>query len=178
MSRTITVPPLPWFNKETGEPTQQFRSAFEELLAGRATNSIGTVLSGVNTIKQSSIDEAAAAAENENAGSSAISISATPMSVTTASASSGNTTSPDVTISISGGVPPYTIAWSSFSGYAFTNNSPASLAADGDITVAFTAPAGDRYGSQKITVTDSAGTPVVQELTLSVNFFFVDGVGA
>ena len=169
---------MPWFDPETGNPTQPFRAAFEELLAGRSTNSIGTVISGVNAVKQASIEEAAADAENESAPDTAITVTASPSSVTKASASSGNTTSQDVTISISGGTEPYTIAWSTVSGYAFTNNSPASLALDGDITVAFTAPAGDRSGAQKITVTDSAGTPVVQTLTLSVNFFLVDGVNA
>jgi len=178
MTRTITVPPMPWFDPATGNPTQPFRAAFEELLAGRSTNSIGTVVSGVNAVKQASIEEAAADAENESAPDTAITVTASPSSVTKASASSGNTTSQDVTISISGGTEPYTIAWSTVSGYAFTNNSPTSLALDGDITVAFTAPAGDRSGAQKITVTDSAGTPVVQTLTLSVNFFLVDGVNA
>ena len=179
MTRTITVPPMPWFDPATGNPTQPFRAAFEELLAGRSTNSIGTVVSGVNAVKQASIEEAAADAENESAPDTAITVTASPSSVTKASASSGNTTSQNVTISISGGTEPYTIAWSTVSGHAFTNNSPTSLALDGDITVAFTSTLpGDRSGAQKITVTDSAGTPVVQTLTLSVNFFLVDGVNA
>ena len=73
MTRTITVPPMPWFDPETGNPTQPFRSAFEELLAGRSTYSIGTVISGVNAVKQASIEEAAADAENESAPDTVVS---------------------------------------------------------------------------------------------------------
>jgi len=179
MANNLNELPLgPIVNPETGEATLEFKEFIAQLTGTRRINSLGTLLSGVNAVKQASIEEAAADAENESAPDTAITVTASPSSVTKASASSGNTTSQDVTISISGGTEPYTIAWSTVSGHAFTNNSPASLALDGDITVAFTAPAGDRSGAQKITVTDSAGTPVVQTLTLSVNFFLVDGVNA
>lgn len=178
MSRTISLPQEPWFDPETGNPTVQFRMAFEELLNGTSTNSIGTVISGVNAVKQSQVDEAAADAENAEEPASAITISANPTKAVGSGSGSGTTSTNNVTISIGGGTAPYALSWVNESGYAFTVSGPSSLATDGDAVFGFSAPSGDRSGRQKLTATDSAGTPVTASITIPTTTFDTSGVNA
>jgi len=178
MARTITLPPEPWFDPSTGNPTVQFRAVFEELLSGRSTNSIGTVISGVNAVKTATLAEAAADQDNTDAPDSDITATANPTKAT----GSGGTTN-NVTVSISGGTAPYALAWTRESGDTFTVNGPASLAADGDAVFGFsTAQSGDRVGVQKLTITDDRvamlGGPRTATLSVSTTVFDFSGVNA
>lgn len=156
----------------------QFRAVFEELIAGRSTNSIGTVISGVNAVKAAAVSEAVADQDNTDAPATDIAVTATPTKATGSGGATNN-----VTVSISGGTAPYALSWANESGDVFAVSGPSSLEADGDAVFGFsTAQSGDRVGVQKLTITDARmevlGGPRTATLSVSTTIYDFSGVNA
>lgn len=184
---------------ETGRITQEWRDWLEELVFGKSDRSVGTILSGLNstTAKTDAIvagtqeltnvvikDRGSLVTEQDAQNTTATAdFSATPDKVALfGSGSSGTLESDAATITVSGGTAPYTLSASLVSGDTFTAVfSPTSLASDGSFTVKFQkAWVANAFfaGVQKVTVTDSAGSPLTAEVNLSVSLWDVGGIGA
>lgn len=101
---------------------------------------------------------------------SAMEVSASPSEVskTTASKSGtpANLTSPPVSVSIDGGVSPFTYAWSTLSGDAIADSPTAS-------TTTFTAnllPGDESVTEAQVTVTDDAGATATATCTITLHY--------
>lgn len=177
MTGTIDAPDpnQAWVDPETGKPTMYFFTLLEDLLAGSSTNSIGTVLSGQATTdaQVAGIEEANAEAASDGL-SGDFTVTLSPETLSTVGA--GAQTSSAVAVSVSGGTAPYTIAWAKSGGVEIDSvSSPSSLGADGSFEATFTktvATGGYTTSYYKVTVTDSAGSPLVSEKI--VTLIFVD----
>lgn len=177
MTGTIDAPDpnQAWIDPATGKPTMYFFTLLEDLLAGSSTNSIGTVLSGqtATDAQVAGIEEANAEAASDGISSDfTVTLSAEAISTVGA----GEQTSDALTVSVSGGTAPYTIAWEKSGGVSIDSvSSPSSLVADGSFDATFTktvAAGGYTTSYYKVTVTDSAGSPLVSEKI--VTLIFVD----
>lgn len=178
MTDTIGAPDphQPWIDPATGKPTMYFFAIVEDLLAGSSTNSIGTVLSG-QTSTQAQVDGIVAGEQEQAAEDVATSFTVTVPDTTVSGVGDGTVTTNTISISVSGGTAPYSIAWSASSGVAVTANSVSTLSADGSFDVSFTREleAGDYfYCTQKVTITDSAGTPLVSEAVVNLTLLSVE----
>lgn len=182
-SRIDAMPTGPVVNPATGEMELEWRDFFEEVVFGQSENSIGTILSGVETA-QAQVDGITEGSQENASEGLASEFTVTPSQTNLVKSGFGSNVSTDaITVSISGGTPPYSIAYASVGLAPFTSNGPASLGADGDISVFWSRTvADDRFysGQQKITVTDSAGSPMTSEALVSVSMFdpSIDGIGA
>ena len=159
----------------TGQMTAEFRDWLEEAWFGASENAVGTVLSGLAAAQAqvAGIDEANAEAASEGL-SSDFTVTVDPSSLSTIG--SGLQTSSAITVNVSGGTAPYSMAWAKTGGVAVDSvTSPSSLGADGSFEATFTktvAAGGYTTSYYKVTVTDSAGSPLVSEKT--VTLIFVD----
>jgi hypothetical protein len=169
------MPIGPIVDPQTGEMSIAFRNWLEEAWFGASENAVGTVLSGLAAAQAqvAGIDEANAEAASEGL-SSDFTVTVSPETVSTVGA--GAQTSQAVTVNVSGGTAPYAIVWTKTGGVAVdTVTSPSSLGADGSFEATFTktvAASGYTTSYYKVTVTDSAGSPLVSEKT--VTLIFVD----
>lgn len=169
------MPIGPIVDPQTGEMSTAFRNWLEEAWFGASENAVGTVLSGLAAAQAQvdGIDEANAEAASEGL-SSDFTVTVDPASVSTIG--SGLQTSSAITVNVSGGVAPYSIAWAKTGGVAVDSvTSPSSLGADGSFEATFTktvSAGGYTTSYYKVTVTDSAGSPLVSEKT--VTLIFVD----
>ena len=188
MAETIEAPDphQPWIDPQTGKPTMYFFSLMEELITGDSTNSIGTVLSGIRTAQAEVNGITEGAGEEASADLMAdFTVTVDPTSVYKEGVGPGITTDA-VTVSISGGTPPYNVSYESVGLAPFTATGPSSLGADGDISVFWARDVSDLTfysGQEKITVTDSAGSPLMAEVVVPVSMldpaiFNTDGIGA
>lgn len=170
-------------NPVTGEMELEWRDFFEEVVFGESENSIGTILSGVQAA-QAEVDGITEGSQENASDGLSSDFTVTPSDTNLVQAGAGtNISTAAITVSISGGVAPYTIAYASVGLAPFTANGPASLGADGDISVFWSRDvANDKSysGQQKITVTDSTGSPLTSEALVSVSMYdpSIDGIGA
>lgn len=166
----------------TGEMELEWRDFFEEVVFGQSENSIGTILSGVEAA-QAEVDGITEGSQENASDGLANEFTVTPSKTSLVKAGFGPGVSTEaITVSISGGVAPYSIAYTSVGLAPFSANGPASLGADGDISVFwFRDVADDTFysGQQKITVTDSTGSPMTSEAVVSVSMYdpSITGIG-
>lgn len=182
MARIDNLPIGPIVDAD-GNPTAEFRDWLEELTFGTSENSIGTVLSGQATT-QAQVDGLNAAAQEEASEDvTADFVISADVTTVSKSGSPGALTTDQVTITVSGGTAPYSIAWERSGGVSVDSvTSPASLGADGSFQASFTKTisAGEFLTSyQRVTVTDSAGVPLTAQLVITATFLDLsfDGSG-
>ncbi|MEL6859303.1 MAG: hypothetical protein AAFO74_13030 [Pseudomonadota bacterium] len=172
MAGTIESPDpnQPWIDPQTGKPTMYFFALMEDLLAGTSTNSIGTVLSGQNTT-QAQVDGIVTAEQEAAAEDVTTDITVTPSKTDVFAIGEGTVLTETISIAVASGVAPYSISWERASGVSVTVNSPTSLVADGSFDVSFTrtlAAGSYLFSTQKVTVTDSAGTPMTGQAVINL----------
>lgn len=164
----------------TGEIRAEWFDFFEELVFGTSERSVGTVLSGVNSILSGEAvlqdvvladrgslvaDQAAQDGTSGNSNEFNASASSTVLSAV----GTGTVATSSITISVSGGTAPYSISYSNAG--SVTASGSTTLGADGDFSVSWSgSPAGGIIGGlQTITITDSAGSPLTAEVFVSVS---------
>ena len=172
MTGTIETPDpqQAWIDPETGKPTLYFFALIEELLAGTSTNSIGTILSGQNTT-QAQVDGIVTGDQEQAEENLVTDITVTASPDNVSGSGIGTVTSGSATISVSGGTPPYSISWAATNGVTLPANSVSSLGAEGDFRVTFEralTPGQWLFSNQKVTITDSAGSPLTGEAVVNV----------
>jgi len=172
MAGTIETPDphQAWVDPETGKPTMYFFSLIEALLNGPESNSIGTILSGQSTT-QAQVDGIVTGDQEQAEENLVTDITVTASLDNVSGSGVGTVTSVPTTISVSGGTPPYSVSWVATNGVTLTANSVSSLGADGDFSVTFEramTPGQWLYSNQKVTITDSAGSPLTGETVVSV----------
>lgn len=168
----------------TGIINSEWYDFLEEVVFGRSENSLGTLLSGVNTAKAevSGIIEGASEQAEEGLASD---FTVTADATNAVGNGTGTVNTSAVTISVSGGTAPYSIAWANVGLSNFTANSVSSLSADGDFSATFSrnVDVGESYsGIAQLTVTDSAGSPQTAQININLNVFDLslsspDGIG-
>ncbi|MEM8615490.1 MAG: hypothetical protein AAGF20_01000 [Pseudomonadota bacterium] len=186
-TRRLVLPTSRQLVDENGAIVDEWFDFFEELIAGTSNRSLGTIVSGVNGILNGTAEvadiviagrgslkseqDAQQDTINQNAMDGAgLNVTVEPGYVLGSGA--GNQQTSTTSITITGGVAPYTIAWATKSGDTFTAVSPTSLAADGSFNASFTGTApegGSLTGVQEITVTDSMVIAQVRKRSVSVS---------
>lgn len=172
MTTTPTVPSPPWFDPKTGNPTEPFRSWITALWRNAgATNS--TLSNNVNSGVAAAQATAAAAQATANGaaqqastvGLGALAFSATCSPAIALGVGWVNITTNTITVTPTGGVAPYTYAWSYVSGDAVTVLSPTSAATQFRSNTTASAV-------YACTVTDSTGgTPLVAVANVGVSIY-------
>lgn len=182
---------------EAGEPLDWFVNAWNALLdrtGGQGTNLVGVNLAGVNQAQADATD-AKDKADGLIAGTQAVTdtyysgrgyysaeqdaqsvdvqtdFTITPAASYVQGIGTGTVSTNSVSIAISGGTAPYSIIYSNAGGTAMTASGPATLSADGSISVSWSGDASGSFiqGQQKVSVTDSAGTPLMAETVIAAS---------
>ena len=170
------VIPRQWIDMTTGQLTLEAVKYLDDLDNGasNSVNSVGTLLSGVNTVQQGILNgtqpladvlitgvgsvTSVVDAQNTNIGTVTGAASGGSLVATTSRAGvfgsrtgAGSVTTATVTVTASGGTGPYTYAWANVSGDIFTVTAPtgATTAFQTTLTVGE-----DKSGIYRCTVTD------------------------
>jgi hypothetical protein len=163
LTRQPSIPPQPWFDPKTGAAT----NAFYRYITGErgGVTNINSGLNETNANVQTAIVTAQAASSTAQAAqTNPFALTANSAYCSALSDILGPQTTSSVTVTPSGGVAPYTYAWTKVSGDTVTIDSPAAA------TTTFTGTPPENStlsGTYKCTVTDS--TPASAIITVGVN---------
>lgn len=156
-------PPQPWFDPKTGNATEAFRRYITGEFSASTTNVNSGVAEALAAAAAAQATANGAAQQANGVGSGALTFSASISPAVATGTGKVNITTNSVTCTPSGGVAPYSYAWSFVEGDAVTVISPTSA------STAFRSntTSGSVYAC---TVTDSTpGTPLVAVANVGVS---------